>query len=127
MEEAYSKIVPMVLLLGVIALVTGTMAVVNGEFGQTMTHCYNSSYELVTEGANAYNACTNATAADAGAGSAAASPSANLTSEYYVTRQGQEALSTVGEQQVTLAIIVVMVIIILALISVFAVIGMRKL
>lgn len=124
MEGNFSKIIPFVLLLGVIALMAGTMAIINAEFGETMTQCFNSSYVINAAG----DACVNASLVNATQGPGSAGRDGqNITDQYYTKVYGQDALSTVGEQQTTIAIIVVMVIIIIALISVLGYLGLGKL
>ena len=113
------KIIPAVLFLGIIALIAGSMAIVNSEFGDTMTKCYNGTYLLNADG----QGCNASTGTPGPVGY----DNKNLTDEYYTVTKGQASLSTVSEQQNTLAIIIVMTLIILALVSVFGMIGLKRL
>lgn len=122
--DVYYKIIPAALFLGVIALLAGSIAIVNSEFGSTMTQCYNSSYRIKSSGL----ACENATVTEgAGMTAGVGEGGKNVSDQYYMVLKGQEGLKTVGRQQPTIAIIIVMVIIIMALTSVFGYIGYRNL
>lgn len=122
MEGKWKIIIPFILLLGVVALLGGTMAITLGEFGETMDVCLNTSgYILNDQG----TACVNSSFVVEEAG-CCGQDGQNITDQYFTKVQGIGGVKTVAEQQNTLAIIVVMVIIISVIMTIVAVVGMNR-
>jgi hypothetical protein len=107
------KMIPyLALIICISGVIIGAGAIMLGKFGTTMTQCYNSSYRLEAGG----RYCSNATVNSPGTTTVG---NMNLTDEYYAIAKSNEGVSTVGEQQPTIAIIAVMVIIISVIAGVF--------
>lgn len=123
MEGAFGKLIPIILFLGVIALIAGTTGIMVSEFGETMDTCYNSSFTYNTSRGVCHNTSSMTGTVPAGC---CGYDGKNLSNQYYTKFAGMDGLTTVGEQQPTIAIIAVMVIIILALASILGYVGLSK-
>jgi hypothetical protein len=112
--EALKMIPYIALIICIAGIILGASAITMSKFGGTMTECYNGSY--TTKSAGSPNIGCNTTCTGCVTGSAG---NLNYTSEFYTKYQAQEGISTVAEQQPTIAIIAVMVIIISVIAGVF--------
>lgn len=119
----FSKVIPLILLLGIVALLGGVLAITLAEFGETMDICINESgFDLNTAG----TACINNSLVVVEAGCCGENGQ-NVTDQYYTKVLGIGGIKNVTEQQSTIAIIVVMTIIILALSGLLVYVGYRRL
>ena len=99
------------LALAVAAIVGGASAVTLGEFGGTITKCFNSSYAYNNAG-GCYNISDISSDSDV-------SGYNNMTAEFNIVYQGLDAETTVAGQLGTVGIIAIMVVIIGLLAGVF--------
>ena len=110
--EGFKAIPYIFLAIAVAAIVGGVSAVVQGEFGDSLTNkCYNNSYVLSSGGGE----CLNSTATF----NISSGKTRNFSDAYNVIFEGKDATATVAGQLSTVAIIGIMVIIIGLLAGVF--------
>jgi len=107
------KMIPyLALIICISGVIIGAGAIMLGKFGGTVEVCYNSSFTLNAAETGCYNT-TPAPAAGIGKNGL------NITDQYYTLSTSKQGVSTIAEQQPTVAIIAVMVIIISVIAGVF--------